>query len=66
MVSTVGEVTQQSMSTVGNSMKTMLARFGNVKAGAFTSMSEDGEDAAESINDTEKVLRTLRFRRCAC
>lgn len=59
MVSTVGEVTQQSMSTVGNSMKTMLARFGNVKAGAFTSMSEDGEDAAESINDTEKVLRTL-------
>lgn len=59
MVSTVGEVTQQSMSTVGNSMKTMLARFGNVKAGAFSSMSEDGEDATESINDTEKVLRTL-------
>lgn len=62
MVSTVGEVTQQSMGTVGNAMKTMLARFGNVKAGTFSAMGEDGEETSANINDIEKVLGKLGIR----
>lgn len=60
IVSTIGEVTQQSMSTVGNATKTMLARFGNVKAGVFAQMGlDDGGDTTENINDIEKVLRVV-------
>ena len=62
MVSTVGEVTQQSMSTVGNAMKTMLARFGNVKAGTFSEMGEGSSEASENINDIEKVLGRLGIK----
>lgn len=60
IVSTIGEVTQQSMSTVGNATKTMLARFSNVKAGVFAQMGlNDGGDTTENINDIEKVLRVV-------
>lgn len=39
----VGEVTQKSMSSVGESFKTIFARFGNIKAGKFVD-DETGED----------------------
>ena len=60
IVSTIGEVTQKSMESVGESVKTLLSRYGNVKAGVFTGMNleEDGE-TTENINDIEKVLGKL-------
>ena len=62
-VSVIGEVTQQSMDTVGNAMKSILARYGNVKASVFTQMglNDDGE-TSENINDIEKVLSKLGIR----
>jgi TP901 family phage tail tape measure protein len=46
-----GEVTQKSMSQIGESYKTIFARFGNIKAGKFVD-DETGED----LNDVAKVL----------
>lgn len=62
-VSVIGEVSQASMDSVGSSMKTLLARYGNVKANVFTSMglNDDGE-TSENINDIEKVLSKLGIR----
>lgn len=62
-VSVIGEVTQQSMDTVGNAMKSILARYGNVKAGVFVQMglNDDGE-TSENINDIEKVLSKLGIK----
>ena len=62
-VSVIGEVTQQSMDTVGHAMKSILARYGNVKASVFTQMglNDDGE-TSENINDIEKVLSKLGIR----
>lgn len=60
IVSTIGEVTQKSMESVGESVKTLLSRYGNVKAGVFTGMDlEEGGEATENINDIEKVLGKL-------
>ena len=62
-VSTIGEVTQQSMDTVGNAMKSIFARYGNVKAGVFTQMGLNDEGmTSENINDIEKVLSKLGIR----
>lgn len=52
IIATVSEVTQNSASTVGNSMKTLLSRMSNVKAGV-----EDFD--GESLNDVEKVLNRV-------
>lgn len=60
IVSTIGEVTQKSMQSVGESVKTLLSRYGNVKAGVFDRMDlEDGGEETENINDIEKVLGKL-------
>lgn len=62
-VSVIGEVTQQSMDTVGNAMKSILARYGNVKASVFTQMGLNDEgETSENINDIEKVLSKLGIR----
>lgn len=62
-VSVIGEVTQQSMDTVGNAMKSILARYGNVKASVFTQMGlDDNGETSENINDIEKVLSKLGIR----
>lgn len=62
-VSTIGEVTQKSMDSVGEAMKTLLARYGNVKASVFTQIGlDDGGETTDNINDIEKVLRTLGIR----
>ena len=56
---------QQDASSVGNAFRTILARYGNVKATAFTSLvgdSEDIDDANGSINDTEKVLGAIGIK----
>lgn len=59
MLTTIIDITQQDAGSVGNALKTILSRYGNVKAGVFAGMAEDGEDASESINDVEKVLNTI-------
>lgn len=62
-VSVIGEVTQQSMDTVGNAMKSILARYGNVKASVFAQMGLNDEgETSENINDIEKVLSKLGIR----
>lgn len=62
-VSVIGEVTQQSMDTVGHAMKSILARYGNVKASVFTQMGLNDEgETSENINDIEKVLSKLGIR----
>jgi len=54
VIATVSEVTQMSASTVGNSMKTLLSRMSNVKAGV-----EIDPESGEALNDVEKVLNRV-------
>lgn len=56
-VGTIIDVSQKSASSVGESWKTLLSRYGNVKAGSFVDL-ETGE-VDENLNDTEKVLNTI-------
>ena len=59
MISIVGETTKKSAEVVGEAMKTMYARFGNVKINKF----EDAEhpEEVENINDIERVLNKLNI-----
>ena len=63
-VATVREVTQRSASVVGESMKTVLSRFGSVKAGTFLSedLESEYEDITSFANDVEKVLSKVGIR----
>ena len=56
-VTVIKDVSQKSASSIGESIKTLLSRFGNVKAGAFVDV-ETGE-ADKTLNDTEKVLNAI-------
>ncbi len=61
-VATIADVTQQSGSSVGTALKTILSRYSNVKASAYNSLNLDstGVDASDnSLNDVEKVLNKL-------
>lgn len=64
-LTTMIDVSQQDASSVGNAFRTILARYGNVKATVFTSLVGDPEDvdnANKSINDTEKVLGAIGIK----
>ena len=64
-LTTMIDVSQQDASSVGNAFRTILARYGNVKATAFTSLvgdPDDVDDTNSSINDTEKVLGAIRIK----
>lgn len=64
-VGVIIDKTQAGASQVGNALKTILARFGNVKAGAFVSLMGDESDIGETnsaINDTEKVLGAIGIK----
>lgn len=64
-LTTMIDVSQQDASSVGNAFRTILARYGNVKATAFTSLvgdSDDIDDTNGSINDTEKVLGAIGIK----
>ena len=50
----IGEVTQESMSVVGNSLKSMYSRMNNIKIGRFID-----DETGESLSDTEAVLNKL-------
>ena len=56
-MSTVGEATQDSMSVIGNSFKSMYSRMNNVKIGKFVD-----DETGESLSDTEKVLNKLGIK----
>lgn len=53
-MATVGEVTQDSMSVIGNAFKSMYSRMNNIKVGKFVD-----EQTGESLSDTEAVLNKL-------
>ncbi len=53
-ITVVSETTRKSASTIGESFKTLSARFMNVKLG----IAVDPE-SGENINDTEKALKTV-------
>ncbi len=53
-MATVGEVTQDSMSVIGNSFKSMYSRMNNIKIGKFID-----DETGESLSDTERVLNKL-------
>ncbi len=53
-MATVGEVTQDSMSVIGNSFKSMYSRMNNIKIGKFVD-----DETGESLSDTERVLNKL-------
>lgn len=56
-VTVVMDATQSDAGSVGTAFRTIMTRYMNVKAGQFTDL-ETGE-TDESLNDTEKVLKTL-------
>lgn len=56
-VGVIKDVTQKSASSIGESLKSLLARYGNVKAGSFINL-ETGE-TDQALNDTEKVLNAI-------
>lgn len=63
-VTTVADVSQKSAESVGESMKTMYARWGNVKVGKWEpAEGEEGtEGEYEGLNDIEKVLNKINIR----
>lgn len=62
-VATIADVTQNSGSQVGTAMKTIISRYGNVKAGAYSKLNIDDESAetSENLNDVERVLQKLNI-----
>lgn len=56
-VATIGEVTQQSMSTVGTAMKSILTRMTNIKAGKLKLVDEEG--TTEKLSDVETTLANV-------
>lgn len=54
---TVGEVTQKSMSEVGNSFQSIFSRMNNIKINRFID-----DDTGESLSDTESVLNKLGIK----
>lgn len=60
-VATISDVTQMSGSSAGQALKTIISRYGNVKAGAYTKLNTDSESSDENvnINDVERVLSKL-------
>lgn len=60
ILATTGEVTQKSMSTIGESYKTIFARMRDIKAGNLSSVGEDG--TIEDLSDVEIVLNSLGIK----
>lgn len=61
MATTIMDVSQKDASSVGHALNTMIARYGNVKAGAYTkaNLGEESSDTTEKLNDIEKVLNKM-------
>lgn len=53
----IGETTQDTMSSVGNALKTVFSRMANIKSGKLQFIDEDG--TIELLSDVEIVLNNL-------
>lgn len=53
----VGEASQESMSVIGNSFKTIFSRMADIKADKLELIDEDG--TVETISDVETVLKNV-------
>ncbi len=60
ILATTGEVTQRSMTSIGESYKTIFARMRDIKAGNLSSVGEDG--TIEDLSDVEIVLNSLGIK----
>ena len=60
-VATIADVNQMSGTSVGQSLKTIMSRYGNVKAGAYNKLNLESEssDTSEKLNDVERVLTKM-------
>lgn len=53
----IGEASQESMSVVGNSLKTIFQRLGSIKAGNLELIDEDG--TVTTLSDVETVFNNI-------
>lgn len=53
----IGEASQESMSVVGNSLKTILTRLSSIKAGNLELVDEDG--TTQTLSDVEAVFNNI-------
>lgn len=60
MIATVGEVTQKSMSSIGESYKTVFSRMRDIKDNKLSVIGEDGE--IEDLSNVEIVLDSLGIK----
>lgn len=60
MIATVGEVTQKSMSSIGESYKTVFSRMRDIKDNKLSVVGEDGE--IEDLSNVEIVLNSLNIK----
>lgn len=60
-VATIADVTQASGTSVGQALKTIMSRYGNVKAGAYNKLDVGSEDSdtTEKLNDVERILSKM-------
>ncbi|MCD8049935.1 MAG: phage tail tape measure protein [Clostridia bacterium] len=56
-IAAVGEVTQDSMSSIGNFYKTVFTRMSDIKSGKLELVDEDG--TVESLSDVETTLKNV-------
>lgn len=67
-VTTIADRTQKSAESVGESMKTLYARYGNVKVNKFSASQAEMESSSyneeeyENLNDLETVLDSLGIK----
>ena len=61
MVATIADVSQASGSSVGQALKTIISRYGAVKAGSFANLNTDYDTSEQegSLNDVERVLNKI-------
>lgn len=59
-LSAIGSVTQGSMSSIGQAMKTVFSRMANVKLGKVSFTDDDG--TVEDLSDVESVLSKLGIK----
>lgn len=59
-VATIADVTQMGGSSAGQALKTIISRYGNVKAGAYNQLTFDADTSdGTQVNDVERVLNKL-------
>ena len=55
----VGEASQESMSVIGNSFKTIFSRMSDIKSGKLELIDEDG--TSQTLSDVETVLKNAKI-----